>query len=208
MLALAGLAFGGVAAQWLAWRLRIPVILVLLVAGLALGPVGGVFDPDQLFGDLLFPVVSLAVGIILFEGSLHLGVHQLRAAGRVSLMLITVGAAVSFLLTTGFAVVVLDRKAGQAAMLGAILVVTGPTVIGPLLRQIRPRGRVGPILQTEGILIDPLGALMALMVFEVVQAEQSEGAIGAIMTILAKVAASGTLLGLLGAGLLVVLLRF
>ena len=208
MLALAGLAGGGLAAQWLAWRIRIPVIIVLLVAGLAAGPIGGVLDPDALFGELLFPVVSLAVGIVLFDGSLHLGVKQLRAAGRVSLMLITVGATISFLLTTGLAMVLLDRKAGQAAMLGAILVVTGPTVIGPLLRQVRPRGRVGPILQAEGILIDPLGAVMALLVFEVVHAEQSDGAIGAVLSILARVAASGVVLGVLGAALIVVLLRY
>ena len=207
MLALAGLAGGGAAAQWVAWRFRIPVIIVLLIAGLGVGPLTGLFDPDDLFGPLLFPAVSLAVGIVLFDGSLHLGVRQLRAAGRVAVLLITVGATVAFLLTTGLAMVLLDRKAGQAAMLGAILVVTGPTVIGPLLRQVRPRGRVGPILQAEGILIDPIGAVMALLVFEVVQAEQEEGAFGAIVEILARVAASGIVIGLVGAGLVWLLLR-
>ncbi len=208
MLALAGLAGGGVAAQWAAWRLRIPVIIVLLVAGLVAGPVGGFFNPDELFGELLFPVVSLAVGIVLFEGSIHLGVRQLRAAGRVSVMLVTLGATVSFALTTAFAVLALGRPAGEAALLGAILVVTGPTVIGPLLRQVRPRGRVGPILQAEGILIDPLGAVMALLVFEVVRAEQTEGAAAAVLGTLAQVAAAGVVLGLLGAALVWTLMRF
>ena len=208
MLALAGLAGGGVAAQWIAWRLRIPVIIVLLVAGLAVGPLTGAFNPDELFGELLFPFVSLAVGIVLFDGSLHLGVSQLRAAGRVSLSLVTIGATVSFGLTTALAMTVLDRTVGEAALLGAILVVTGPTVIGPLLRQVRPRGRVGPILQTEGILIDPMGAVMALLVFEVVHAGQTNGAVATVLATLGMVVLVGTVLGLVGAAIIWGLLRF
>lgn len=201
MLALAGLAGAGVAAQWLAWRLKIPVIIVLLVTGLLVGPIAQLLDPDELFGDLLFPVVSLSVGIILFEGSLRLGVRELRAAGRVSLSLVTVGAAASAVLTTVLALVVLGRPGYGAALLGAILVVTGPTVIGPLLRHVRPRGRVGPILQTEGILIDPLGAVLALIVFEVVHAGQTNEAIAAILATLGTVGAAGLVLGLAGAAL-------
>jgi NhaP-type Na+/H+ or K+/H+ antiporter/Trk K+ transport system NAD-binding subunit len=208
MLALAGIAAGGVAAQWLAWRLRIPVIIVLLAGGLVAGPVAGLLDPDHLFGDLLLPVVSLSVGIILFEGSLRLGVRQLRAAGRVSISLVTVGAAASFVLTAALALVVLGRPAYGAALLGAILVVTGPTVIGPLLGHVRPRGRVGPILQTEGILIDPLGAVLALVVFEVVAAEQTNEAIASILATLASVAGWGTALGLAGAALAWALIRW
>lgn len=208
MLALAGIAGGGVAAQWLAWRLRVPVIIVLLVGGLLAGPVTGLLDPDDLFGDLLFPVVSLSVGIILFEGSLRLGVRQLRAAGRVTVSLITVGAAVSFVLTAALALVVLGRPAYGAALLGAILVVTGPTVIGPLLSHMRPRGRVGPLLQTEGILIDPLGAVLALIVFEVVHAEQTNEAVASILATLASVGVSGIALGLAGAALVWALLRW
>jgi NhaP-type Na+/H+ or K+/H+ antiporter len=201
MLALAGLAGAGVAAQWVAWRLKIPVIIVLLGTGLVVGPATGLLDPDELFGDLLFPVVSLSVGIILFEGSLRLGVRELRAAGRVSLSLVTVGAAVSAVLTTALALVVLGRPANAAALLGAILVVTGPTVIGPLLRHVRPRGRVGPILQTEGILIDPLGAVLALVVFEVVHAGRTNDAIAATLATLGAVGGSGLVLGLAGAAL-------
>lgn len=208
MLALAGIAGVGVAAQWLAWRLRVPVIIVLLVTGVLIGPVTGLLDPDDLFGDLLFPVVSLSVGIILFEGSLRLGVRQLRAAGRVTVSLVTVGAVVSFVLTTALALVVLDRPAHGAALLGAILVVTGPTVIGPLLGHVRPRGRVGPILQTEGILIDPLGAVAALVVFEVVHAEQTNEAIASILATLGAVAGSGIVLGLAGAALVWALMRW
>jgi len=208
MLALAGLAGVGVAAQWLAWRLRIPVILVLLVAGVVAGPITGLLDPDDLFGDLLLPIVSLSVGIILFEGSLRLGVRELRAAGRVAISLITVGAAITFALTSVLALVVLGRPAHSAVLLGAILIVTGPTVIGPLLRHVRPRGRVGPILQTEGILIDPLGAMLALIVFEVVLAEETNEAITTILATLASVIGWGVVLGLAGAALVWALMRW
>ena len=199
MLALAGIAGGGGAAQWVAWRLRIPVILVLLVVGLVAGPLTGVLDPDELFGDLLFPAVSLAVGIILFDGSLHLGVPQLRAAGREAVALVTVGASIAFAATSALAAVVLDRPVGDAALLAAVLIVTGPTVIGPLLRQVRPRGRVGPILQAGGILIDPIGAILALLVFEVVHVEQQGGALTTVLGTLGRVGASGLAIGLLGA---------
>lgn len=150
MLALVGIAGGGVAAQWVAWRLRSAVILVLWWSCLVAGPLTGVLDPDELFGDLLFPAVSLAVGIILFDGSLHLGVPQLRAAGREAVALVTVGASIVFAATTALAAVVLDRPVGDAALLAAVLIVTGPTVIGPLrarsgrgavsARSCRPRG--------------------------------------------------------------------
>lgn len=199
MLALAGIAGAGVTAQWVAWRLRIPVILVLLVLGLVAGPLTGVLDPDDLFGDLLFPAVSLAVGIILFDGSIHLGVAQRRAAGREAVALVTLGATVAFAATTALAMVVLGRPGGDAALLAAVLIVTGPTVIGPLLRQVRPRGRVGPILQAEGILIDPVGAILALLVFEVVHVEQQGGAVTTVLGTLGRVGASGLVVGLLGA---------
>lgn len=208
MLALAGIAGVGVVAQWVAWRLRVPVIIVLLVTGVVAGPVTGLLDPDELFGDLLTPVVSLSVGIILFEGSLRLGVPELRAAGRVGVSLVTVGAAVSFALIATLALLVLDHPAYGAALLGAILVVTGPTVIGPLLGHVRPRGRVGPILRTEGILIDPLGAVLALLVFEVVRAEQTEEALASIAATVAAVAGAGVVLGLAGAALVWALIRW
>src|SRR5690606_31055064 len=114
----------------------------------------------------------------------------------------------AFVLTTLLAVTVLGRPAHSAALLGAILVVTGPTVIGPLLRQVRPRGRLGPILRTEGILIDPLGAVLALLVFEVVEAEQTGQAVVSILGTLAGVGLSGALLGLAGAALVWAAMRW
>ena len=97
-LMLAGVLGIGFLAQWLAWRLRLPAILFLLLAGILLGPVGGVLYPDRLLGELLFPVVSLAVALILFEGSLSLRFHELPGIGRVVRGLVSYGAVVAMAL--------------------------------------------------------------------------------------------------------------
>ena len=166
-LSLAGLFVLGTTAQWIASRLRLPSILFLLAFGILAGPVTGWIRPDEMFGqDLLFPIVSLAVAVILFEGALSLKFRDLREIGRVMLSLLTVGVLVTWLLTTALAHWVLQFGWSVSLLLGAILVVTGPTVIGPLLRQIRPIGRVGPISRWEGIVIDPIGAVLAVLVFE------------------------------------------
>ncbi len=168
--ALFGLAtvFGlGVAAQWLAWRLRLPSILLLLVFGFLAGPVTGILDPDALLGDLLFSTVSVSVALILFEGGLSLRVSELREAGRTLGRLLSVGALAAWLLATIGAWLFLAFPPSTSFLLGAILVVTGPTVIGPLLREIRPKGRVGPVAKWEGIVIDPIGATLAVLVYGV-----------------------------------------
>lgn len=156
----------GAAMQWLAWRLRAPAILFLLLAGFALGPLAGVFSPEEAFGDLFRPLVSLAVGIILFEGGMTLRFDELRGAGRIVTNLCSIGAGVTWLLTTLAAMWIVDVRFEIALLVGAILVLTGPTVVIPLLRHVRPRPPLGPILRWEGILIDPIGAVLALLVLE------------------------------------------
>ncbi|MFV0446477.1 MAG: cation:proton antiporter [Planctomycetaceae bacterium] len=166
LLALAAVLVLGTAAQWIAWKIRLPSILLLLAFGLAAGPLTGLVQPDELLGPLLFPIVSLSVAIILFEGSLSLHVDELREIGRVLFNLLTIGVVVTWVLTTGAAHWILGFSLFKSLLLGAVLVVTGPTVIGPLLRHVRPIGRVGPIARWEGIVIDPVGAVLALLVFE------------------------------------------
>lgn len=164
---LAGLFILGTAAQWIAARVRLPSILFLLGFGILAGPVAGWLNPDELLKDgLLFAVVSLAVAVILFEGSLSLKYIDLRGIGGVMLSLLTAGVAVTWALSALLGRFVLHLDWNVSLLLGAILVVTGPTVIGPLLRQIRPTGRVGPIARWEGIVIDPVGAVLAVLVFE------------------------------------------
>ena len=204
---LAGIVAGGVLAQWVAWRLRLPSILVLLLGGVLAGPVLDLLDPDELFGDLLFAGVALAVAVILFEGSLSLDLHQLRIAGRAARNLVSVGVAVTFALAGVAARLVLDLDWGIALLVAAVLVVTGPTVIGPLLRLVRPTGPVGPVLRTEGILVDPLGATLALVVFQVLVAQRTEEAVGAVVTTVVRTVAVGVPVGLAAAALVAVLLR-
>ncbi len=156
----------GISAQWFAWRLKIPSILLLLVFGFVAGPITGILEPDLLFGDLLFPFVSVSVAIILFEGGLSLKLDEVREVGRVVWLLISLGALVTWGVATMAAVYFLDFEFSMAVLLGAVVVVTGPTVVIPLLRQIRPTTQVSSVLKWEGILIDPVGATLAVLVFE------------------------------------------
>lgn len=157
----------GSAAQWLAWRLRLPAIVLLLVFGFALGKFAG--PPDKYIGDALLPMVSLAVGVILFEGGLSLRLREVRDTGSVILRLVTVGLLVTWLGVAAAAYLLMDFSPPMAALIGALLTVSGPTVILPLLRQVRPERRVGSIIKWEGIVNDPIGAVLAALVFEVVR---------------------------------------
>ena len=115
----------GIVAQWIAWRLKLPSILVLLTFGFLAGPITGFLHVDALLGDLLFPVVSLSVGVILFEGGLSLKFADIRQTGRVIRNLITVGALTTWVLTSAAAYLILGLNLALAVQLGAVLVVTG-----------------------------------------------------------------------------------
>ena len=176
LLSLAAIIVMGLGAQWLAWRLKLPSILFLLAAGFVAGQAGlGFIDPQALFGEkLLFPIVSLSVAIILFEGGLTLRVSELRETGKVVLSLILLGALVTWGLTTASAYWILDVDVKLAVLFGALLIVTGPTVVLPLLRQVRPGAQIRNILKWEGILNDPLGAIVAVLVFHALFAGLSD----------------------------------
>ncbi|MCA9059598.1 MAG: cation:proton antiporter, partial [Planctomycetaceae bacterium] len=167
----------GVSAQWVAARLRIPSILLLLATGIAAGSGFGWIAPDQLLGDLLLPVVSLSIAVILFEGSMSLRFRELARIGRPLLMMLTIGVFLTWALTTLGSMWILQLPPGLSLLLGAILTVTGPTVIGPMLRLIRPSGPAGPIARWEGIVIDPIGAMLAVLVFSA-ESALSRGAFG------------------------------
>ncbi|MDX1417155.1 MAG: sodium:proton antiporter [Candidatus Promineifilaceae bacterium] len=156
----------GIAAQWLAWRFKLPAILLLLIFGFIAGPVTGLIVPDQLFGELLFPFVSVSVAIILFEGGLTLRLNELRGVQGVVRLLISLGALVTWAVVALASYYILGLGLELAVLLGAVLVVTGPTVVIPLLRQVRPARQISSVLKWEGILIDPIGATLAVLVFE------------------------------------------
>lgn len=197
----------GMFAQWVAWRTGIPGIIALLVAGLTLGPVTGLLEPDELLGDTLFPLVSLSVALILFEGGLDLPPRELRNTGTVVRRLITIGAVVSGVVGWYASREIFGISNEVAIVLAAVLVVTGPTVVGPLLRFVRPAGTTGPILRAEGVLIDPVGATAALVCFEIVLADETNDAVLSLVGIVGLTLLAGAGLGLATAFLLDTALR-
>lgn len=158
----------GVGAQWLANRARIPSILLLLAAGLIVGPGFGIVNPAEQFGPLLFPLVSLGVGLLLFEGGLELSFRGLEVGRSTVLRLVTIGVLLTWIVGWLSITVLFDITQGEAAVLAAVLVVSGPTVVLPLLGHVRPRQRLANILRWEAILIDPVGATLAVVVLEAV----------------------------------------
>lgn len=198
----------GFAARWIAWRLHLPAILLLLLCGIVAGPVTGFLNPDEIFGELLLPIVSLSVAIILFEGGLSLSFRDLREIGGVVRNLVTIGVAVTWALTTVAAYFLLGFDWIVSLLFGAVLVVTGPTVIIPLLRHVRPKGQIGNLVKWEGILNDPIGALLAVVVYEAILAGGFEGRGQAALWHFGQSLLVGTLVGLAGAAFILILLRF
>jgi len=152
--------------QWTAWKTHVPAIVFLLVFGFVLGPITNVVQPEALMGDLLKPAVGAAVAIILFEGSLHLKFKDIREVQPTILRIILLGAPLGWFMISAAAHYVAGISWPVAMTLGGILIVTGPTVIMPMLRHARVNQRVGSVLKWEGIINDPLGVIIAVLVYE------------------------------------------
>lgn len=156
----------GISAEWLAWRLHIPAIVLLLSIGFLVGPVMGWINPAQDFGAMLHPIIALSVAIILFEGGLNLQWHEYREAGVDVNRLVGIGLPLTWILGTLAAHFIGGLSWPIALIFGAIIVVTGPTVLLSLLKEARLQRRAAALLKWEGIINDPLGALLAILVFE------------------------------------------
>ncbi len=151
-------------------RLRIPALLPLLGVGLLLGTSGaGVIDANSL-GNLLSPIITLGIGLLVFEGALHLTGHELRRAPRAVGGLLTVGALLTWALAATAAHLILGWGMGASALLGAMLTVTGPTVVQPILRRIRLTPPLRTALGAEAVLIDPIGVLLTVVVLAMLKA--------------------------------------
>ena len=198
----------GVACQWLAWRIKVPAILPLLFTGLALGPLVGWLQPQAALGELFFPLVSLSVAVILFEGALTLAWDDVRHVVGPVRNLLTIGALVSWLGGTLGAHYITGLPWDLALLFGALIIVTGPTVIAPILRNVRPNRNVASVLRWEGILIDPIGATVAVLVFEAIVA-RSGAAVGPGLLAFLWIVTVGSVLGLAaGYGMAVALRRY
>lgn len=156
----------GVFSQWLAWCANWPAIVLFLAGGVIVGPLLGWIDPSTDIGPILDPLVSLAVAVILFEGGMRLHWHELRHAAHGVGRLVTLGSILTWGLTSLAAHYIGGLGWPVAILLGAILIVTGPTVIVPMLRQSSLNGRTASYLKWEGIINDPIGALLAVVVFQ------------------------------------------
>lgn len=193
----------GLGAQWLAWRLQAPAIVLMSLSGLAVGPLWSVLfgdpllSPSSTFGDVFRPIVSLAVAVILFEGGLVLKFENLREAGAAVRRMIFIGGPLAWVLGTIAAYYAAGLDWASAVVFAGVMVVTGPTVIMPLLRQSKLGGRPAQFLKWEGIVNDPIGALFAVAAFEFIRvASQGQSLFGAGLWII-MAACYGIVLGVL-----------
>lgn len=192
----------GIGAQWLAWRFHLPAILLLSIAGLVVGPWLEWINPGEQLGEMLDPLVGVLVAIILFEGGMNLRLHVLKDAGSGVKRLATAGVAITWILGSIAAHYVGGLSLPVAVLFGAIIVVTGPTVIMPMLRQARLRQRPASLLKWEGIINDPTGALLAVLVFEYFSYLGSGAAVVQVLCGLATAIAAVVILGVGGGYLL------
>ena len=221
MLELAGLVILGILAQWMAWKLKTPAILPLILIGLLFGPFSTLISEDGgkwiepiwngqngLFpGESLYYFVSLAIAIILFEGGLTLRKSEVGVIGHVIVKLISVGAAVTFF-GAGLAAHFIYGFSWQISFLfSSLIIVTGPTVISPILRNIPLKKDISSILKWEGILIDPIGALVAVLVFEFIRVEGGQDFTQTALLEFGKILISGSIFGFAFANALAFLIK-
>lgn len=223
MLELAGIIILGIFAQWVAWKSRVPAILPLILIGLLVGPLSTLWSEDGaklidpiftnghgLFpGKSLFYFVSLAIGIILFEGGLTLKLREIKEVGPAIVRLISVGSLVTFLGAGLAAHFIMDLPLSISFLFSGLIIVTGPTVIAPILQNVPLNRNVAAVLKWEGILIDPIGALVAVLVFEFIRTAGAgmEYTSHAFLIFLEIVLIGGTLGALGGYGLYVIIKR-
>ncbi len=183
MIELAGILVLGIFAQWMAWKVKLPAILPLILIGLAIGPLSTFFTPDGeklLDGDiifnpeLLFPFVSISVAVILFEGGLTLKLKEIRTLASTVRNILTIGVIVTLIggFLAAYFIVGLDFRI--SFLFAALIIVSGPTVITPILRNVKPNQKINTVLKWEGILIDPLGALIAVLAYEFVRSSRPQ----------------------------------
>ncbi|MEO1251206.1 MAG: sodium:proton antiporter [Pseudomonadota bacterium] len=193
----------GIGAQWLAWRFNQPAIVLMSIAGVIAGPVLGIFTPagapegappmEALFGDFYRPIISIAVAVILFEGGLQLNFSELRGLRQGVGRLVFPGVAIAWALGSLAAHEIAGLSWPVALLFGGVMVVTGPTVIIPMLRQSKLNPRPATLLKWEGIINDPVGALLAVLVFDFVAFGGEHGTLADIFgsIVLASILSAG-----------------
>lgn len=195
----------GVGAQWIGRRLNIPSLLLLLPAGLVAGATG-IVEPTKMFGDTLFPLVSVLVSLLLFQSGLGLRLRDLPGPSRGPVIrLVTVGLSITFAGATAVVALATGVPIEVAFVVGAVLTVSGPTVVGPLLRTIRPKPRLGAVLEWEGTVLDPLGATLGVIVLNLVLAGSGGAHDNPVIQAVTRLGV-GVAIGAVGAAVLVLAL--
>ncbi|HRW05347.1 MAG TPA: cation:proton antiporter [Caldilineaceae bacterium] len=205
LLIIAAVLATGSFCQWLAWRVKIPAILPLLAAGFLAGPVFDLLHPQKEMGVLYFPIISLSVAVILFEGALTLTWREVRSVASTVRNLLILGALVTWIGSAVAARYLLALPWDLSLLFGALIIVTGPTVIAPLLRNVRPTANISSILRWEGIIIDPIGASAAVLVFDFILARGS--GFSSTLISMVRIVGIGAGLGLVGGYVLSYLVR-
>ncbi|QHS23720.1 sodium:proton antiporter [Virgibacillus sp. MSP4-1] len=173
----------GIFSQWLAWRIQWPSIVIMSIAGLIIGPVFLLVNPEQALGDLYSPIVSLAVAVVLYEGSSSLDIREVKNISKSVFRVVTLGAFLAWVAGAVAAHYIAGLSWAVSFVIGGLFIVTGPTVIIPLLRQAKLDPRVAAVLKWEGIIIDPIGPLLALFAYEVIKVIGSaEAGLGYLLT--------------------------
>ncbi|CAA6824599.1 MAG: Sodium/hydrogen exchanger family protein, partial [uncultured Sulfurovum sp.] len=204
LLTFALISFFGIVSQWLSWRIKLPSIIFLLIFGIIAGPITGILDPNLLLGDYLFPFVSMGVAIILFEGGLTLRFHKIKGLTKTLYALLSIG----LLVTWGIVAVATHLLIGLSwelsILFGALMTVTGPTVIKPLLQTIRPHEDIANLLHWEGVILDVIGAILIVLIFQFIVSGQLGETVSLVFV---SVIITGIVGGIAGAYLLAFLLR-
>jgi NhaP-type Na+/H+ or K+/H+ antiporter len=210
MLELAGIIILGILAQWVAWKFKIPAILPLILIGLLVGPIAAAYLSEDgskwiepiwngekgLFpGENLYYFVSLAISVILFEGGLTLKRDEIKNVGPVITKLITLGSAITFFCAGIVAHYIFELSWEMSFLFSGLIIVTGPTVITPILRNIPLKKDLSTVLKWEGILIDPIGALVAVLVFEFISVGGDGGFTKTALMEFGKILLFGTTFG-------------
>ncbi len=224
MLELAGIIILGIFAQWIAWRTRVPAILPLIIIGLLVGPISTYWTADGskwiepiyqgdtsgngIFpGQILFYFVSLSIGVILFEGGLTLKIKEIKGLRNAILKLISIGSLITFVGAGIAAHFIMNLNWSISFLFAGLIIVTGPTVIAPILRNVPLQRNIGTVLKWEGILIDPIGALVAVLMYEfIISGEGGAFTIHALQAFL-KIVVIGASIGFTSAYLLYYLIR-
>ena len=180
IIGLASILILGVTAKWIAYRIKAPTILLLLLFGVVAGPITGFLNPNLLLGDLMYPLISILVSIVIFEGGMSLRISDLKDIGKEVRNLLIIGTPITYVLLIWGSWKILGFSPDMAIIFGSMMVLTGPTVILPLLRQVKLGRHLSLLIRWEGIMIEPVGVLLIVFSHQFILAKNTAATFGSV----------------------------